>query len=101
MRDIVTTDEQRRMVDFMEASAYVGHGFFAPRGTPADRVAVLRSAFWAAVHDPAFRAEAKKRGMVVNPLRAEKIQAVIEKAMATPESILAKFRQMVKIKPNK
>ncbi len=99
MRDLVTTDEQRRMVDFMEAPAYVGHGFFAPKGTPADRVAALRKSFQAAVNDPAFRAEAKKRGMVVNPLGAEKIQQVIATAMATPESILAKFREMVKIKP--
>ena len=31
MRDLVTTDDQRRMLDFMEAPAYVGHGFFRPR----------------------------------------------------------------------
>lgn len=101
MRDLVTTDEQRRMVDFMEAPAYVGHGFFAPKGTPADRVAALRKSFWAAVADPDFRAEAKKRGMVVAPLRAEKIQQVIATAMATPEPILARFREMVKLKPKK
>ena len=101
MRDLVTTDEQRRMVDFMEAPAYVGHGFFAPDGTPADRVAALRKSFWAAVNDPAFRADAKKRGMVVNPLKADKIQQVIGTAMATPEPILAKFREMVKLKPRK
>ncbi len=101
MRDIVTSDEQRRMVDFMEAPAYVGHGFFAPNGVPADRIQALRSSFWAAVNDPAFRAEARKRGMVVNPIRAERIQSVIRTAMATPEPILAKFREMVKIGPGK
>lgn len=97
MRDLVTTADQRRMVDFMEAPAYVGHGFFAPDGTPADRVAALRSAFWKAVNDPAFRADAKAKRVIVNPLKAEKIQSVIENAMATPEPILAKFRKMVKI----
>lgn len=97
MRDLVTTDEQRRMVDFMEAPAYVGHGFFAPEGTPADRVAALRASFWKAVNDPAFRADAKTKRVIVNPLKAERIQSVIEKAMATPKPILAKFRKMVKI----
>ncbi len=101
MRDLVTTDDQRRMLDFMEAPAYVGHGFFAPPGVPADRVAALKKAFVATVNDPAFRAEAKKRRMIVNPVSAEKIQSVIERAMATPEPLLAKFRKMVKIGPPK
>lgn len=101
MRDLIATDDQRRMVDFMEAPAYVGHGFFAPPGTPADRVAVLRASFAAAVSDPAFLADAKKRKVVVNPISAKKIQTVITRAMATPEPILAKFRDMVKLKPRK
>lgn len=97
MRDLVTTDEQRRMVDFMEAPAYVGHGFFAPGGTPADRVAALRASFWKAVNDPAFLKDAKAKRVVVNPIKAEKIQSVIQTSMNTPKEILAKFREMVKI----
>ena len=57
--------------------------------------------FVATVNDPAFRAEAKERRMIVNPVSAEKIQEVINRAMATPEPLLAKFRQMVKIGPPK
>jgi tripartite-type tricarboxylate transporter receptor subunit TctC len=101
MRDLVTTADQRRMLDFMEAPAYVGHGFFAPEGVPADRVAALKAAFVATVNDPAFRKEAKERRMIVNPVTAEKIQSVIETAMSTPEPLLAKFRKMVKIGPPK
>lgn len=97
MRDLVKTDEQRRMVDFMEAPAYVGHGFFAPGGTPKARVAALRASFWKAVNDPAFRADAKAKRVVVNPLRAKKVQSVINRAMATPKPILAKFRKLVKL----
>ena len=101
MRDLVTTDDQRRMVDFMEAPAYVGHGFFAPEGVPADRVAALKKAFVETVNDPAFRKEAQERRMIVNPVSAEKIQSVINTAMSTPEPLLAKFREMVKIGPPK
>jgi len=39
--------------------------------------------------------------MIVNPVSAEKIQEVINRAMATPEPLLAKFRDMVKIGPPK
>ena len=97
LRKLVTTDLQRRIVDFLEAPAYVGHGFFAPPGTPADRVAALRAAFEAAVADPAFRADAGKRNMVVAPLPAERVQSVIGRAMATPAAVLAEFRKMVKL----
>ena len=66
---------------------------------PADRVAALRKAFTDMLDDPAFRAEAAERRMVVNPVAAEKIEAVIKRAMATPETLLAAFREMVKINP--
>lgn len=101
MRDLVTTDDQRRMLDFLEAPAYVGHGFFAPEGVPADRVAALKKAFAATLTDAGFLAEAKQRSIIVDPVSAEKVQAVINQAMATPEPLLVKFRQMVKIGPPK
>ncbi|MDA1323856.1 MAG: tripartite tricarboxylate transporter substrate-binding protein [Proteobacteria bacterium] len=101
MRDLVTNDDQRRMLDFLEAPAYVGHGFFTPPGVPADRVAALKKAFVTTLKDPAFLAETKQRLMIVNPVSAEKITSVINRAMATPEPLLVKFRQMVKIGPPK
>ena len=97
LRDLVTTADQRRMLDFMEAPAYVGHGFFAPEGVPTDRVTALKKAFVETIADPAFRKEAAERRMIVNPITAEKIQSVIETAMSTPQPLLAKFREMVKI----
>lgn len=90
-------DNHRRMVDFMEAPAYVGHGFFAPPGTPADRVAALRYSFWRTVNDPALLADAQKRDIVVGPIKADKTQTVIETAMATPKPTLDDFEKMVKI----
>ncbi len=101
MRDLVTTADQRRMLDVMEAPAYVGHGFFTPEGVPADRVAALKKAFVATVADPTFLKDAKERRIIINPVTAEKIQSVIETAMSTPEPLLAKFREMVKIKAPK
>ena len=101
MRSLVKTADQRRMLDFLEAPAYVGHGFFAPEGVSAARVAALTKAFVETVNDPAFLAEATKRRIIVNPVSAEKITTVINRAMATPEPLLVKFRKMVKIGPPK
>ena len=52
----------------------------------------------------AFLAEAKKRKIVVSPVRGEKLDAVVAAAMSTPQATIDKFKKMVKIdklKPRK
>ncbi len=101
LRDVVKTDEHRQMVNFLEVSANIGHGFYLPPGVPADRVAALRKAFVQAVNDPAFLADAAKRKIVVDPVPGEHLQAVVAKAFATPKPLIAKFKKMVKLGPRK
>lgn len=97
LRDVVKTDDQRRIVDFLEVSAQIGHGFFVAAGVPADRLAILRKAFVATMNDPAFLSDAKKRGITVNPVAAAHMQKVVTRAFATPKPLLAKFKKMVKL----
>ena len=68
------------------------------------RVMALRAAFDKTVADPAFLAEAKKRNMVVAPVRGEKLDAIVAAAMKTSPALIKKFKKMVKIdkvKPRK
>ncbi len=102
LRDVVKTDEQRRIVKFLEVSAQIGHGFYVAAGVPADRVRILRDAFVATMNDPAFQADAKKRRISVDPVAAAHMQQVVATAFATPKPLLAKFKKMVKLgKPKK
>jgi hypothetical protein len=101
LRDVVKTDEHRRMVSFLEVGANIGHGFYLPPGVPADRVKALRAAFVKTVNDPAFLADAAKRKIVVDPVSGEHMQAVVAKAFATPKALIAKFKKMVKLGPRK
>jgi tripartite-type tricarboxylate transporter receptor subunit TctC len=60
----------------------------APPGTPADKVAALRKAFWAAANDPRFVAEAKKQGLEVDPVPGEEVAEIIDDAYkSTPEIV--------------
>ncbi len=104
VRDMARTPEEKQIVDFLQIGARVGHGFYVSPRVPRDRVAALRKAFNATVTDPAYLAEAKKRKLIVDPVKGEDLQATIVKTMATPKALIAKFKKMVKIdklKPRK
>ena len=104
MMDLMKSDEQRAIGNFLQTGSSVGHGFFVAPGVPKARVMALRAAFNKTVVDPAFLAEAKKRNMVVAPVRGETLDAIVAAAMKTSPALVQKFKKMVKIdklKPRK
>jgi tripartite-type tricarboxylate transporter receptor subunit TctC len=104
MMDLMKNDEQRQIGNFLQTGSQVGNGFFVSPGVPKARVMALRAAFNKTVADPAFLAEAKKRNMVVAPVRGEALDAIVAKAMKTSPALVNKFKKMVKIdklKPRK
>ncbi len=104
MMDLMKTDEQRAIGNFLQTGSAVGHGFFVSPSVPKARVMALRAAFNKTTADPAFLAEAKKRNMVVAPVRGEKLDAIVAAAMKTSPALINKFKKMVKIdklKPRK
>ncbi len=104
MMDLMKNDEQRQIGNFLQTGSSVGHGFFVSPGVPKARVMALRAAFNRTMTDPAFLAEAKKRKVVVSPVRGEQLDATVAKAMKTSPELISKFKKMVKIdklKPRK
>lgn len=97
MMDLMKTTEQRQIGNFLQTGSSVGHGFFVSPGVPKARVMALRAAFNKTAADPAFLADAKKRNMVVAPVRGEKIDALVGAAMKTSPALINKFKKMVKI----
>ncbi len=49
----------------------------APPGTPPERVAALRKAFSAAMHDPGFIAEAQKQNIEIKEISGERVTEVL------------------------
>jgi hypothetical protein len=74
----------------------VGRPIAAPPGVPADRVKALRAAFNATMKDKAYLAEAKKLKMEISPTSGEELAEVISAVMATPKSVVEKFKIAVK-----
>ncbi len=59
-----------------------------PPGVPADRVAVLRTAFHAAMLDPQFLADAKKQRIEVKEVSGDKVAQLLANAFAMPPEVV-------------
>jgi tripartite-type tricarboxylate transporter receptor subunit TctC len=94
--DLVTSPEDKAMVDFIEVGSRLGWPLFAPPGVPADRVEALRAAFAALVADPAFAAEfeATVKGQL-NPTTGADLAAFVDRALATPPATLQAAKRIL------
>jgi tripartite-type tricarboxylate transporter receptor subunit TctC len=93
--DLATTPEQRSLLDVLNASAELGRPFIVAKGVPADRVAVLRSAFKATLADPAFLAEAEKQSLPLDPVPGEEAEGVINRIYSGPPELAKKVKDVL------
>src|SRR4051812_40196655 len=80
--------EDRQALELFFARAAMGRPFVAPPDVPADRLATLRTAFDAALADPAFLEGAKKQNLNVVPVSAREMTGLVSKAYATPPAVV-------------
>jgi tripartite-type tricarboxylate transporter receptor subunit TctC len=71
--------------------------FVMPPGVPADRVAVMRRAFQAAVTDPEFVAMAKRERVEIDPVTAERVHQVLDRAYAMPSDVVKAANEALNI----
>jgi tripartite-type tricarboxylate transporter receptor subunit TctC len=90
--DAATTDAERDALKLMLARLEYGRPFFLPPNVPVARVAALRRAFDATVADAAYRTEADRLKVEVEPLSGEAVAALIEQVFRTPADTVARVR---------
>jgi tripartite-type tricarboxylate transporter receptor subunit TctC len=88
--ELVTTEEQKQILDFAVVSQTIARPIAAPPGIPADRKAALRAAFEATVRDPAFLAEARRLQLDVRPVSGADVDAMIAELYMTPKDVVAR-----------
>jgi tripartite-type tricarboxylate transporter receptor subunit TctC len=94
-REYAANPEARKLVEFAELPFLISQPFVAPPDLPPARAQALRLAFDQMVRDPAFIAEAKRRRVELSPIDANAMLAVLERAAATPRSIIDRFNAIV------
>ena len=93
--DFVVKPEDRQALQAFLARQETGKPYFAPPGTPPERLAILRRAFDAAVRDPAFLEEAAKSNLDVDgPMTGQEIEALVVRMSKTPPAVAQRINDV-------
>jgi len=93
--DFADTERKRQILRLVLSRQPMARPFAAPPGLPQDRLRALRKAFDATMADPEFLAEAKHRGLEVNPVSGSEIDRLVDELYSTPPDIVAETRRMI------
>ena len=81
------------VADLIVAQQVFSRMFFLPGAVPAERARMLREAFMRTMGDAAFRAEAEKQQMNVDPLDGAEVQRIVARIHASPPEVVARARK--------
>ena len=90
--ELGVTQEDKDVLGFYASSGAVGRAVIAPPGLPADRVAVLRTAFDATMKDAEFLAEIAATKLEFEPMAGTELQALVEASTRVSAAVLARAR---------
>src|SRR5260221_7979332 len=96
--DFATTAANRRVMDLIYSSETFGRPYMIAPGMPQERVAALRKAFMATMRDAELLADARRLGVVIDPISGEELQALAEKIFATPAAVVERAKQAMEYK---
>jgi tripartite-type tricarboxylate transporter receptor subunit TctC len=90
--ELAKTDEQRAILKLISAPPALGQPYLTPPGVPEERVAVLRKAFMATLHDKAFLADAAKSEFDIDAMDADEVARIVDDTIGAPAAIVAKAK---------
>jgi len=96
--EFAKTPEDRQIMDLAAASAPFGRSVTVPPGYPAHLLAALRKSFDETMKDKEFLETAKKRNIEIDPSPGAEMEPILAKVMATPKSVIQRFRAAAGIK---
>ena len=94
VNDLATTQEQRDVLDILNAPGQLGRPFIAAKDVPRERMQVLRAAFAEALKDPALLAEAQKQSLPIDLFGAEESEKIIRTIYAASPELIRRFKDI-------
>lgn len=93
--ELASNDADRKLLSFAVSSAEIGRSILGPPGMAADRVAVLRKAFDAAMKDPELLAEVQKSNLDFEPLDGASLAKIVAEAANADPSVVARMQKIM------
>ena len=98
LTDLARNADDRVMLEFISSSLAMGRPLLTTPAVPPERVGALRRAFDSTMKDADFLREARNQNLDVTPVSGEALQALVERTIATPPTIVARVRELMQIK---
>ena len=96
LRDLISSERDTALVDFIEIGPQMGWPLFAPPGVPYDRIDALRTAFASLMIDPEFiyaiNSIVKAQ---LQPTVGSELELFVEQALKTPNNIVSEARSIL------
>ena len=93
--DLATSQDEKDLLDVLDASAEVGRPFIVAKAVPAERVGILRRAFQATLDDPSFRQETEAQSLPLDPVTGEEAAAIIDRIYAAPPALARRVKEVL------
>jgi hypothetical protein len=94
IEDAARNPEERQLIELVVSGTQLGRPL-ATNAAPPERVAALRAAYAATMKDPQFLAEAAALNFEVSPVLGDKMQAIVERVLATPKPLAARAKGLM------
>ncbi len=88
LAEVMTDPVHRQVAEFLSAESDFGRSVFLPPAVPADRVAMLRSAFESTMKDEAFLADAKRLNLTIEPMTHQELARITLKVVSAPKDVV-------------
>jgi tripartite-type tricarboxylate transporter receptor subunit TctC len=88
MQEVISDPTGKKVAEFMSAGSAIGRALITPGGVPAERVAVLRSAFDRLVKDAEFLRQAAEMDVEIDPKSGLETQAISDAILATSPDVI-------------
>jgi len=94
VNDLATSQEQRDVLDILNAPGQLGRPFIVAREVPRQRVQILTSALAAALKDPALLAEAGKQSLPIELFSAEESEKIIRTIYSASPALVRRVKDV-------
>jgi tripartite-type tricarboxylate transporter receptor subunit TctC len=92
--DFAKNDEQKQLLDMLNAADDVGRPMIMSGQVPKERLAIIRKAFDETMKDPGFLADMKKQQLPSTPLTGEEAEKIVAKMTQAPPNIVAQAKKV-------
>jgi tripartite-type tricarboxylate transporter receptor subunit TctC len=93
--DLVTDPTDHEVARLFSASLQLGRVVVTPPGVPAERVALLRATYDAAMADPALMADAHRMQIEIDSVQGADVQKLIASLLAESPEVIAKAKTII------